>query len=199
MLRKRKKESCLEKVNNCKNVLKIHGESAWRGHKCSPEYNSWYSMITRCHNKNCGEYRRYGALGVVVCTRWRESFVNFLSDIGRKPSPEHSLDRIDPFGNYCAENCRWATKSEQARNRRNSVKIEYDGMRVSVYDLAESFNIFPSTLLKRLKLGWSIHKALTTPVRGHNKNLKETVRHAHGIKEEEVEVARKRSGLKKRR
>lgn len=77
-------------------------------------------MLNRCHTPSSSAYQKYGALGVRVCERWRLSFEAFLADVGRKPSPSHSIDRIDVYGNYEPGNVRWATPREQRANRRDS-------------------------------------------------------------------------------
>lgn len=84
--------------------------------RTTPEYRAWQSMRNRCFNKRTGDYRYYGGRGITVCSAW-SVFSNFLSDMGLKPSPLHTLDRIDRDGNYCVDNCRWATRLTQARNR----------------------------------------------------------------------------------
>ena len=97
-----------------------HGHSP-RG-KASPEYRAWRSMLNRCDHPCVNSYERYGGRGITVCSRWRESFEAFLADMGPKPSPKHSVDRIDNDGNYEPGNCRWATPIEQAQHKRRGHK-----------------------------------------------------------------------------
>lgn len=96
-----------------------HGESS--GHKHSrrptPEYATWASMHKRCRIKTNPSYHHYGGRGITVCERWNV-YENFLADMGRRPSPRHSIDRVNNDGNYEPGNCRWATGSEQINNRR---------------------------------------------------------------------------------
>lgn len=97
-----------------------HGHTA--GGSISAEYTAWQAMKTRCYNVNQKSWADYGGRGIEVCDRWLESFENFLADVGERPSPEHSLDRIDVNGDYEPDNVRWSTYREQARNRRPSTK-----------------------------------------------------------------------------
>lgn len=93
-----------------------HGQN----HKGNPtaEYRAWQSMKQRCCNPRATSYKIYGGRGIGVCPEWVDDFERFYADMGRKPSPSHSLDRIDPNGNYGPENCRWADKTTQSRNTR---------------------------------------------------------------------------------
>jgi hypothetical protein len=100
----------------CQHSAKSHG-LARQGQK-APEYSSWIAMKARCFRENHIAFRHYGGRGITVCDEWRNDFAAFLGHIGPKPSPAHSVDRIDNDGNYRPGNVRWATAAEQAANRR---------------------------------------------------------------------------------
>lgn len=108
------------------------------GHHLSrtPEHHAWLAMRARCENPNLPAFAYYGGRGIRVCDRWNNSFEAFLADMGKRPSPTHSLDRIDTNGNYEPSNCRWATKTEQARNTRKCVRFEVNGKRLSLSELS---------------------------------------------------------------
>ena len=93
-----------------------------RGMTGSRERRTWSAMKTRCYNKNWHAYENYGGRGIAICDRWLESFESFYADMGDKPTPNHSIDRINNDGNYEPDNCRWATSSEQNRNQRMSTR-----------------------------------------------------------------------------
>lgn len=119
----------------------------------SPEYESWLHMIGRCTCKTNRVYSLYGGRGISVCENWF-SFENFLKDVGFRPSKDHSIDRIDVNGNYEPSNCRWATKSEQARNRRTNVMVSIDGQTKCVKEWCEITGVNPGTALSRIKNGF---------------------------------------------
>lgn len=134
-----------------------------RNRRATPEYRSWSHMIGRCENENDAKYPDYGARGITVCRRWRESFEAFFEDMGPRPSIKHTLDRIDNDGNYEPGNCRWATKRQQGRNTRRNRMLTFDGETMCLADWAERTGIPRSVLQIRLRDGWSIQRALTTP------------------------------------
>jgi hypothetical protein len=92
-----------------------------------PLWGTWKSMRTRCNNPRAINYHNYGGKGIIVCSRW-DSFENFIEDMGDKPTPQHSLERIDGKGNYEPSNCRWATRSEQNSNVQKRTKSGFKGV-----------------------------------------------------------------------
>ena len=141
---------------------KTHGQG--RGGHPTPEYQCWISMRSRCYRKSCHAYHNYGGRGIFVCDRW-DRFENFYSDMGPRPSPNHSIERIDNNGIYSPQNCRWATRKEQQNNMRVNNTITHNGITLNVTEWAEKLNINRATLFTRLRHGWSAEKVLTTPVR----------------------------------
>ncbi len=136
-------------------------------HGCtdSHEYNSWGCMIQRCTNPNNDEYHNYGGRGITVCQRWRDSFEVFLADMGPRPTPKHSIDRFpNANGNYEPGNCRWATQKEQMNNARCTTFLEWQGQRRSLSEWAEITGFSKDAIRSRLRHGWSIERALSTPL-----------------------------------
>jgi hypothetical protein len=128
----------------------------------SKTYKSWLKMIERCYSKKNNRYYAYGARGIAVCERWH-LFENFLSDMGPRPEGT-SLDRIDANKHYEPCNCRWATRQEQARNKRNSIYITIGDETASLADWSDRSGIKYATILRRLKAGWEAKKAVFDPV-----------------------------------
>lgn len=115
------------------------------------EYKSWLKMKERCFNPNATQYKWYGGKGITVCDRWKSSFENFLADMGKRPSPSHSIDRIDSSGNYEPDNCRWADRKTQIRNQSKTKWIYVGGQKVILAEYAESLGISCDTLTNRLR------------------------------------------------
>lgn len=128
--------------------------------KTHPLYQTWEGMKGRCKNM-----ATYGGRGITVCDRWEKSFEAFLDDMGNKPSPLHSIDRIDNTKGYSPDNCRWATSEQQSRNTSKNRIVEYGGVRKPLIDWALEFGINYGTLKTRLNKGMPISDALTTPLR----------------------------------
>lgn len=125
-------------------------------------YVSWQSMKDRCHNVNSYQYHNYGARGITVCDEWRESFANFLKDMGLPPTNKHTLDRIDVNDNYSKTNCRWATWIEQANNTRRNRLFTINGETKTLTQWIREYNLNANTVRARIRLGWSIEEALNT-------------------------------------
>jgi hypothetical protein len=146
-----------------------HGHS--KGHRVTSEYITWSAMRERCDNPKESKYPDYGGRGITVCQRWRESFTAFLEDMGLKPSPRHTIDRIDNDGHYEPSNCRWATPKQQARNQRKNVRISFRDKTLCLSEWAEVTGLNYTTLYRRIVVrGQSPAEALTTPVYGRAKH-----------------------------
>lgn len=120
----------------------------------TPTFKSWESMLQRCYNENAPDYPRYGGRGIRVCPQWKASFITFFEEMGERPE-ETSLDRIDNAKGYSAQNCRWATRSEQQRNKDNSHNVTFNGKTQALIDWARDTGIAYGVLLRRRYAGWS--------------------------------------------
>jgi hypothetical protein len=139
-----------------------------RKSKTSTEYTIWSLMKARCNNKKDHLYPWYGGRGIKVCRRWQgaNGFQNFYADMGPRP-PGKSIDRKKNHLHYTPKNCRWATRIEQANNKRNNVWLTFNGKRLTQSDWARRLGLIKSTIISRLRLGWSIKETLLTPARKH--------------------------------
>lgn len=156
---------------NRKGGKTTHGHTTKVNNLRTTEFIIWQGMIARCGGYKTGrKYKRYAARGINVCEKWLNSFDDFLKDMGFRPSKNHSLDRIDNNGNYCPENCRWATIKEQNRNKSTNRLVTFNGKTQCISDWAEEIGINRATLYDRIE-NWPIEKALTTPLMRKNKNI----------------------------
>ncbi len=143
-------------------LKKLVGEYATTKH---PLYFTYEGMIARCYRKSHHAYKNYGGRGIAVCSSWLESFSNFVKDMGEKPTPEHTLDRIDNNKDYSPENCKWSTPKEQSSNKRNNVKYTYNGLTLTATDWSLRLGGNRHLVRDRIKNGMDIEKAISTPVR----------------------------------
>lgn len=128
----------------------IHGHSS-RFYK-SPSYQCWDAIIQRCTNKKHKQYKDYGGRGIVACDRWLD-FKLFLQDMGEKPSSSYSIERIDNNLGYYKENCKWATREQQSRNKRNNVWITYNSEKLIITDWANRLKTQPSIIRRSINRG----------------------------------------------
>jgi hypothetical protein len=138
-----------------------HGHSSLDPKKVSATYRTWLGMVQRCTNPNARGFRRYGGRGISLCDRWRR-FELFLKDMGERPQSK-SLDRIDTNGPYSRENCRWATRKEQARNSKANRIIIHQGQSRCLTEWAEIKRLSVGAICHRLQKGWTIAETLETP------------------------------------
>lgn len=135
------------------------------------EYLTWIAMKHRCHNPKAQKFHLYGGRGIQVCPRWRDSFEAFLADMGSRPSPSHSLDRINSNGNYEPENCRWATIYQQNQNRRMGRFITLNGVTRCLAEWEKERGLGRSTIYQRIKNGMSERDAVLSPLTPGRKKI----------------------------
>ena len=133
------------------------------GKNHTPEYAVWNRMIERCTNQNHKSFNDYGGREIKICKQWRESFESFYADMGPRPSPEHSIDRINNDGNYEPGNCRWATRVQQGQNKRNNHRVTINGTTKSLMQWCHDIGISYATVYHRVRDGLSIEDAITIP------------------------------------
>jgi hypothetical protein len=128
------------------------------------EYRTWLKMRRRCNDPKCNRYAYYGGRGIKVCERW-DDYRNFLADMGRKPSPAHTLDRIDVNGDYTPGNCRWASRLDQGNNTTANTYVDAFGRRQTIAQWSRETGVLASTISYRLRHGWAAPLAVGTPAR----------------------------------
>lgn len=128
------------------------------------EYRNWRGMLTRCYNRNNPAYPNYGGRGITVCDAWRQSFSQFLEDMGERPSSGASVDRMDNDGPYSPQNCRWSTHLQQANNRRSNRIISVFGQTRTVMEWSRVTGISRRSIVARIdRFGWSPERAVSQP------------------------------------
>lgn len=164
----------------CGNVFEVRGDSlsgkrliktcphcaknTCRGLSKTRIHAIWTTMLQRCNNENNPVYHSYGGRGIKVCERWLD-FNNFYDDMIGSYSDNLTIDRIDCNGDYCKENCRWATRTQQGRNTRKCLRIKYHGQEKCLSEWCESLGLPYGTIKSRLRRGWGVAKAFETPFR----------------------------------
>ena len=156
-LRQGRQVSCGHCRQSADNGRFSHGHAVG---KRSRTYRCWASMLSRCNNSNFTQYSDYGGRGICVAETWQD-FATFLKDMGECPEGM-TIDREDNNGNYCKENCRWATRIQQNRNRRDTPKLSYQGVTQSVPDWAEQLGVHRKTIYRRLRSGLPVEQVLST-------------------------------------
>lgn len=158
---------CFKRESNIARSTK-HGHAT---NGITPTYHSWVGMVSRCTNPGHRNYARYGGAGIKVCARWM-TFANFLADMGEKPSGM-SIDRFpNQRGNYEPGNCRWATATEQARNKTNNRMLTFMGRTMPLAEWAEKIGVKRTALADRVANGWSDEEALRTPFGSQSANIR---------------------------
>ena len=138
--------------------------SITHGDKHSKEYVAWCGMKRRCYAKKATYYYNYGGRGIEVCREWKDSYETFLRDMGRAPSPSHTLDRINNDMGYSKANCRWATRTEQMNNTRHNIYLVVNGETISVGEASQRYCVPCYDIQRRLRSGWTGDRAVMQPV-----------------------------------
>lgn len=163
---------CLQR-ETAENSRLTHGHST--GYRVTPTYKCWLAMNDRCRNPNNKGYRNYGGRGIMVCERWK-TFENFLADMGERPRRGLSIDRRENNLGYAPDNCEWATRAAQSRNRRSNQFVQFNDLNLCVTDWAKKIGITQKALSRRLRL-WPLERALTDPSARKNRESSPDPRH----------------------
>jgi transcription elongation factor Elf1 len=152
----------------CKNCSASSSRSNGQPISDTPEYNTWVHMNQRCHNPENKDYENYGGRGIHVCSLWRDSFESFLMCVGKKPAPDYSIERLDVNKGYEPGNVTWATKIEQARNKRSSVFVTIGDQTKTVVEWFENgtASVPLKTIYKRIERGWDPKDSVLLPLVG---------------------------------
>lgn len=137
----------------------------------APEYAVWRAMKNRCYLLSNNHYADYGGRGITVCERWRLSFSDFIADVGRRPSPDLTLDRKDNNGNYEPGNVRWTTRAMQQRNKRDNKRMEVDGVPLIARDIADKTGLSVGCIKYRSRMGATGAKLTISSDRNGNRNM----------------------------
>lgn len=155
-LRKRRSLSCGCLRREARNAIKYWAAG-------TPEYSVWRGICRRCGNPD-PRYKYYNGRGIEVCQEWRNNFDVFYRDMGPRPTAAHTIERKDNYKGYSPDNCVWATRIQQARNRRNQLWVTFKGQTLSLAEWAERLGLNYARVHQRIRtLGWDHAKALTTP------------------------------------
>lgn len=149
----------------CHRTERIGGLNRTHGRSKTPEYQAWLALRNRCYRPADLSYKYYGARGITVCEAWRHSFEAFFQEVGARPSPSHSIDRINGDKPYERGNVRWATPTQQSRNRKCMPRITYRGESKTLPEWAEELGMPYNALSIRIHTGWTVERAFTQPVR----------------------------------
>lgn len=156
----------LTKSCGCLQKEKVTQLKTVHGLKHSPEYNIWLHIKQRCTNPKSKSYSYYGGRGIKICEKWINSFQEFYNDMGPRPDSTHSIERINNNLGYNKLNCRWATKTEQARNTRATFYLTFQGQKKCVSEWADIFKMPAWLITQRIKrYGWSVEDAFLTQER----------------------------------
>ncbi len=139
------------------NTKIIHGHK--RRGKASKTYTCWRDMIRRCCYPKAREFARYGGRGITVCARWRDSFENFLADMGESQK-DMTIERIDSNGNYELSNCRWIHKKDQQKNTCRTIRLTLNGRTQCRTDWERELGLTRGTIKSRMRSGWTVEQSL---------------------------------------
>jgi hypothetical protein len=173
-LKRRHSNSC-----GCEKGRKIQQANTKHGRCYTSEYHSWSAMNQRCHNPRAMNYDVYGGRGITVCDAWRHSFETFFADMGPRPTPGHSIERLDNDLGYSKANCIWGTRKEQSFNRRTTIHITYNSETLTAKEWEAKVGTPSRNILERLRQGWTVEDALFIPVSPNNNGLHRRDRSAY--------------------